>query len=186
MNRSIKLSNVNLNFSQIKTDSSGNTSIGKLLLNAAVDLQNGSTDVAIVGSVDSLISEESILWLKGLSRFKSSSLPAGLICGEAAGLVMLTKTSNLNTLKLPQLALLDSVSVSISDNEKSGEEYLGSGESVAEALVSILVGDNEKNQHASIFTDQNGESVRAKSMGNALVKVNVQLSDQSKIYSPDI
>ncbi len=59
---------------------------------ASQAIELGSTDVAIVGAVDSLLDEDTLKWLNGLGLLKLPADNGGIVPGEAAAMLCLSNT----------------------------------------------------------------------------------------------
>jgi 3-oxoacyl-[acyl-carrier-protein] synthase-1 len=68
---------------------SGHTGFAEAVQRAVEDLQHGRVSAAVVGGVDSLVEEETVMWLHGTGRLKRLGVPVGLLPGEASAFVLL-------------------------------------------------------------------------------------------------
>jgi 3-oxoacyl-[acyl-carrier-protein] synthase-1 len=133
-------------------------------------LEAGRIDKAIVGSVDSLIDHDVLIWLYQTGRLKCGDMPVGLQPGEAAAFMVL---------ETPGKASGKSVDLSTHSTYVSSanqETSLLSGHSADGTGLSQLLTDLGKSYskfgtEVWILTDQNGEPYRAYEWGLAQTRV---------------
>jgi 3-oxoacyl-[acyl-carrier-protein] synthase-1 len=131
------------------------------------DMASGRVEQAIVGAVDSLLDEDTLAWLSKTGRLKNPALPAGLMPGEAAALLLLSSRRNRrDTLGSIEVAALESEDRSF----ERGQPPRGCGLSGVILKIAQLTG--WPGQDVPWFlSDQNGETFRAGDWGCALQRL---------------
>lgn len=67
----------------------GHAGVAECFERAVADVVSGKVQAAIVGGVDSLLDEETLVWLDTLGRLKRLGVPVGLLPGEAGAFLVL-------------------------------------------------------------------------------------------------
>jgi len=144
----------------------GNVAALRAIEAAMSDLHAGSTQVAVVLAVDSLLDESTLDWLQTCGRLKCDAAPAGLRPGESAVALALCSRSS----AVPPDAAAEIQAIAFSDESRS--LYSGSapaGQALAEVIDRLW---RERPQGTPwIVCDQNGENYRAADWGFAAVRL---------------
>lgn len=153
----------------------GHTGVAEALDRAMSDLQDGRVGAAIVGGVDSLLDESTLVWLDGAHRLKRDGVPVGLVPGEA-GAFLLLETQK--AAKARGARVYGTVRKVVSAHDKTphieGANPLGEG--LAEVLRGVApVAKLAEPAPAWIVHDMNGETYRAMEWGMALARVRAEL-----------
>ena len=154
----------------VQVSTAGQVGFAELVNAAAQQLEVGTLDAAVVGGVDSLVDEPELDWLNITWRLKTAEQPVGLVPGEAAALVLLTRSARSHRGRTPALANLHSVQCA-----QKGRAYLGGhapdGDGLAAALFPFAQAQCVNGNNPWLVTDQNGECYRAGDWGQAVVKL---------------
>jgi 3-oxoacyl-[acyl-carrier-protein] synthase-1 len=147
----------------------GNLAALQAIEAASADLSSGTTDIAVVIGVDSLLDEAILNWLNVCGRLKCDGAPAGLRPGEAA--VALALRPALGVSASSGSAQIQGIA--FSDDARS--LYSGSapaGEGLAEAIDGLW--RSARYTMPWLICDQNGENYRAADWGFAAVRLRAQ------------
>lgn len=146
----------------------GHTAAIELFDRARTDLQAGSTGIAFVAAVDSLVEFRALRWLYATHRLKGAESPAGLAPGEAAALIALSGRSTAReqsvTVDIDHIAQSESASQFL-----LGHPADGKGQSEVMRQLTGAIGGFTGREWA--ITDQNGEAFRASDWGCSLVRL---------------
>ena len=148
-------------------------------------LEQGKNERYIILGVDSYLDSANLDWLAGSGRLKLPNMPAGLIPGEGAAVVVLEATSSAKRRNVPFLSYLGPVSYQeasfsgVNDkNEEVEEENIAehfpklSGDVLSNVIKDAIKYNPNKDQKlGTIITDLNGEPNRAKYFANSLINV---------------
>ena len=150
---------------------SGHTGVAELLELARKDLADGTTELAIVGGVDSWLDHSMLLWLERRKRLKSATTPVGLAPGEASGFLILETGSHAKARDARPVA---SLGLLITDREELCQ--LSAETSLGEALSRVVSGVAAHSGWSPerspwLIVDQNGENYRAQEWGYALTRL---------------
>ena len=148
------------------------------------ELQNGSEDVVLVGSSDSLIEEQTIESYISMRKIHSPSNPAGFIPGEGAAVVKLQNFIDKNT--TARISGYNSQSITLSDEQLEQDVTDRSGEAYARSIVNTInknFGDQNAPANIEVYNNLNGEIDKAVEWGNCYVKVKHSLSNVDDIIS---
>ena len=158
---------------------SGHTGVSEAIQKAIDDLSEKRVEIAVIGGVDSLLDEDTIVWLAETGRLKTLGLPVGLQPGEAGAFLLLETVQGARSRGSHLLGMLRGLSLAKESGSLwSAEPPTGLG------LTEVISGIAEKagwnnGQPVWLITDHNGESYRAMEWGNAIV----QLVARSKIFA---
>lgn len=138
---------------------------------AVRDLKSGRVRSAIVGSVDSLLDESTLVWLQVTERLKRDGVPTGLSPGEAGAFLLLETTEVAAARRATPMAEVVTVATgSEARSILSGEPCLGDGLATTLRAVASEAGWQNRTP-AWVVTDHNGEVPRAREWGYALVRL---------------
>jgi 3-oxoacyl-[acyl-carrier-protein] synthase-1 len=146
---------------------SGRTGVADALVRAADDLQSGRVDCAVVGGVDTLLGEETLVALDEADRLKTTNRAVGLEPGEAAAFLALERGTDGPSIR----ARLDAVTLA-RDAAAVSADKVPVGEGLAQAVLGVA-GANPAATDGPIWivSDHNGESLRAGDWGHAIVRL---------------
>ncbi|MCG8333997.1 MAG: hypothetical protein MJE63_05740 [Proteobacteria bacterium] len=107
------------------------------LMHAMEDLETKTCRFAVIGGVDSFVSEETVEWLEKEKYLKCSTNPKGFTPGEAASFCLLCSEQTANELNLP---IKGKVLKSATKKEPHlpGAESPTSGKGLSQAIESVL------------------------------------------------
>lgn len=149
----------------------GHTGAAEAISAAIKDLRSGAVKAAVVGGVDSLLEEDSLVWLQVTARLKSSAVPAGLMPGEAAAVLLLTAAQ----------AQRHGAHIGGACLRRDKSSFLRGDPPLGTALAEVArdaVGHYEPGDAPVwIVADLNGEPYRATDWGSALVRAQRALGD---------
>ena len=177
---SLEMAGVSPTLNRVRVSTAGRVGFGELVDTAAQELEAGTLDTAIVGGVDSLVSEPELAWLNITGRLKTDEQSAGLVPGEAAALIFLKKTGNVYGSQTSALANLHSVQHAQTRRPYSAGEA-PDGDGLAEALFPLAEAQCVNSQTPWIVTDQNGENYRAADWGHAFVRLLTRYSNYENV-----
>lgn len=144
----------------------GHTGVARAIQAAVGDLRSGVVETAIVAGVDSLLDEDTLIWLKVTGRLKSSAVPAGVTPGEAAALVVLQSAE---AARRQACARIRAVYL-----RQDSTAFLNGGHPLGVALGTVLseaLSYRRSEDYTTwIVSDQNGEPFRAMDWGNAFIR----------------
>lgn len=135
---------------------------------AIADLLSGAVTFAIVLGADSLLDEDTLIWLHQSGRLKCDAAPSGLQPGEA-GVSMLLTLEDQTRNSRPRITV---TRPSINQNGSalnSGQPP--NGEGLAEAIAAAVKASQHQLNRAWIVADQNGEFRTANEWGHALARL---------------
>lgn len=150
---------------------SGHTGAAEAICEACKDLHEGRVEAAIIGGVDSLLEEDTLVWLESTSRLKTPSVPAGLQPGEAGAFLLLETAQGAKTRGGRLFGVVQDVRLGKeSKSLLSGDPPTGTG--LTEVLTGIMGGAGWQDIiPVWLITDQNGEPYRATEWGNTIVRL---------------
>lgn len=149
-----------------EVSTAGHVAFASLVNSAKRDLAAGDVTVAIVGCVDSMVTEPDLRWLNATRRLKSGENPVGMAAGEAAAIVALVSRAQGTA-----LARLYGVRLARSRSDSFTPEPTD-GTGLVEILRSPMAEADGRNL-AWIVADQNGETHRAADLYNAFTRLRV-------------
>jgi 3-oxoacyl-[acyl-carrier-protein] synthase-1 len=141
------------------------------LRDASRRLADHGTDHVLVVASDSYLEPGSIGWLNRQRRLKTPSAPAGLLPGEAACAVLLSRTSS---------TARDSLRIESVHVNQEGHEPFDERPETADrfaAAVRAAIGDSPF--HGDWIHDLNGELWKAQQYGCLRLRVGSQLSEEN-------
>jgi len=166
----LEMAGISASLELVQISTAGQTGFAELVDSAAQQLEAGALDAAVVGGVDSLASEPDVDWLNITQRLKTEAQPVGLVPGEAAALMLLTKSGSNRWQQTAALATLRGV-----QHAQTKRPYTSGGAPDGDGLVTVLLplADVQCADGNSpwLVTDQNGEMYRASDWGHAVVKL---------------
>jgi 3-oxoacyl-[acyl-carrier-protein] synthase-1 len=150
---------------------SGNTGVAEAIQQAAMDLQTGVCELAIVGGVDSYLDEETLNWLEKTGRLKTPNRANGFQPGEACGFLVLANESTASQGGAKQLSNLRAVCL----GDEAAPLFSG-GCSSGAAMVEVVTRAASLVSWGSdvpgcLLNDLDGEPYRAQEWGLALHKL---------------
>jgi len=160
---------------------------GTMALHAAWEaIRNGSTELALVGGVDSYLEPETLEWLEAHEQLHSAGLdnnPYGFVPGEAAAFVLLASDWAMRHYQLrPALDLCTVATTRESNLIKTDAVCTGEG---LTALFRSLAQDVPAGvQIDMLYGDMNGEPYRADEFGFATVREGTIFKDPSEFMAP--
>jgi len=163
LSKAVMLSGFPFKFQKAQFSTQGNRGTFELLRTAQEDIENKVVDVVIVGGIDSLHTNDNYLWLQGLNRLKTAEQPAGLMCGEAGVLFLMTGMHN-----LPGVAILNGVSLA-SQERKDSLGFVADGTATFQSIQPFF---NHIHTMDWVVANINGEVNKAREWGCATVKFN--------------
>ncbi|MDZ7591858.1 MAG: hypothetical protein U5L05_14520 [Rubrivivax sp.] len=126
-------------------------------------LQDPAIDRVILLAFDSLLDAHSLAWLQDSERLKAAEVPSGLMPGEAAAALMLTRGGTGHRLVAAGLAQ------EAADPLSDGRQH---GRALSQVLRAALsAGAPGRRFKGDLFVDLNGEAWRAYEYGSALAQV---------------
>ena len=156
--------------SHVEISTAGHTSVTELVARALEHRATGRFEVAVVAAVDSLVDSRTLEWLSMTQRLKSGEAATGLCPGEAAGVLLLTKSVASRSAHLPSLGSLHNV-----QSATTARPFLGqqppNGDALAAVLHPITARQSLNGCAPWLVVDQNGETYRASDWSHALVKL---------------
>jgi len=149
----------------------GATGFAQALSKAIEDLTSGEVSHAIVGGVDSLLDEGTLVWLEATERLKGPDFPSGLQPGEAAGFILLETRRVARSRRARITGAV--IAVYLAEESKtlfSGEHSTGAG---LGTVLNLAYGSGSWTDENPfwVICDQNGERYRALEWGNALFRL---------------
>lgn len=143
------------------TSSVGHAGVGVVMDKALADLSTGAADAVVVGGVDSLLDEDTLGWLLNTGRLKSPALAAGLMPGEAAALLLLTRDGASGPITVTRVVRGEDGQSLSSGGAPTGAAL---GRAIAEAV-------GTEAQPAVLYSDHNGEQYRATEFGYVALRL---------------
>lgn len=161
---------------------SGHSGVAEALGKALYDLRAGRVEVAVVGGVDSLLEEDTLLWLQSAGRLKTAGIASSLQPGEAGAFLLLETIRNARLRGAPVFGIVENLRLGKEVNTLlSGDTPRGVG--LMEVISGIIDNPGRKNTYpAWLITDQNGEPYRAMEWGNAMVR----LTARSQVFAEPV
>jgi 3-oxoacyl-[acyl-carrier-protein] synthase-1 len=142
----------------------GYTGMIEMIDRCLSDMQAGRTVHAIVGTVDSLLDDETLAWLSSTRRLKNPAIATGMIPGEA-GVVLLLSERQANA---DGMGIVESLAFDEEDQPfETRQSALGKGLSGVIRQVASTTGWPGQDP-PWVLSDQNGETYRASDWGWAL------------------
>ena len=140
-------------------------------------LAAGEIDVAIVGGVDALTGSDRLHWLLGMDRLQTAEKAAGLVPGEACGLLLIAAAHTAGQLGMASVGKLTGAAAV--DTSPVAESSANNGKNITQAVSAILP-SNE--QVAWVISNQDGSEAKAMDFGTAITRLNRYFSE----FSPSI
>jgi 3-oxoacyl-[acyl-carrier-protein] synthase-1 len=130
------------------------------------DLVEGTIDTAMVLAIDSLLDEDTVIWLTETSRLKSDGRPDGLMPGEAAVAFAIRRGTEV----APGSGWAGIEGVSFADEPNTQDSGATSGsEGLARAVAQAHA--RQPGEPAWVVGDHNGEHYRAHEWGLAMARL---------------
>ena len=142
----------------------GHAGVARAIHSASEALRIGRIDVALVIGVDSLLDVDTLLWLEASARLRTAERAAGLIPGEACGILVLeTAQAAARRGHTPYCTVEH---IACADDQQN---LLNAGASTG-AITAHLIHHSMEASAAPLWllSDHNGENARASEWGNAL------------------
>jgi 3-oxoacyl-[acyl-carrier-protein] synthase-1 len=154
----------------------GHTGVAEAVRAAALDLAENRVDAAVVGGVDSLLDEDTLVWLQNTGRLKCSGVPDGLQPGEAGAFFVLERSGDGAASRKPTGEVLADVTAGAVAEEAGAllAGGLSTGRGTAEVLLDLLRQQpqwREEGAAAWVVLDHNGETYRAMDWGHAAARL---------------
>lgn len=160
----------------VQVSTAGQVGFAELVLAAERKLEEGAIDAAVVGGVDALVSDPEVRWLAATGRLKTDEQASGLQPGEAAAVMLVTKSGNVAGQVIPPVANIRHVQLAQSQRSyASGAAPDGNG--LVEALRPLASTQCGDGQSPWLVMDQNGEYFRAADWGQAFVTLFASIPD---------
>ena len=162
----------------------GRTGAARAVVGAEQLLSNGTVDAVLVLAMDSYLDGHSLMWLTESERLKAPDQPAGLMPGEAAAAVLLTRDAGATA--GPPIARIRAAAVDSEDGDYvSGERH--HGRALARALTTALTTCGRSTPVVTdLYGDLNGEAWRAYEFGAALSQIPADLLQAGPFVAPAV
>ena len=135
------------------------------IIQAIADLRNGTCQMALVGSVDSLCESSVLDKLAEEDRLKSGTNPEGIVAGEAAGVIALELESHARRRNAPVHAYVNAWGRGVEPNPWTGT-FPSTGKGLTSAFHEAFAQLPGKGEEIDmVIADLNGERARAHEWG---------------------
>ena len=154
----------------------GRVGVVAALARAIKKLQAGECDYSIVGAVDSQLEPAILLAAMRENRLKTTENQHGFIPGEAACFIAMKRRSDRSNFSISSALTLTSEKRKNgdSDEDESLKKVVAGLELYRSISQSMRDGKIDNAAGGGLYTDLNGEEIRAKVFGEALMRVNAE------------
>lgn len=158
----------------------GHAGVGGALQMAQELLSSGQREFCIVGGVDSYMDLSTLEWLYGIQRLKHANRSVGLMPGEGAGVLLVEREGSARKRGARVLAKVGSLSLRDEEYWLSDEGQTPHGRALTAVIRDVIHANPRWDADINlIIHDLNGQEVRAREWGFALV----QLASEFKVLA---
>ena len=167
----IKGAKLSISIHQCWVMTSGHASVIYALSQAREFIQQGKIKRAIIIGIDSLVNEDAVEYYAEYGRLKTVDTPIGLMPGEAGAAFMVETERDTQNRGAASEVCIGAIATGFEDHN-----FLSETPAFGKMLSQVMVTAMKTVNHVhTVYTDLNGEDLRAMDWGNALVRAQGQL-----------